>query len=290
MEIARKLWDGTIPLHIVFSHDDVERELYLEIHRISYFPLIYEKLVLYFLRYDTSLSIEKVWLEFDDGHSKVPIQWNIPVGLLYDLLHTSSDSNSIWTLRFMHNNYPSNHILPHANVTHLKTTFMNQIKQSSYVLYGNSKAIMSLSAGKSEELWNSIVKHNWTLYEAISTNDLVKSKNILRVPIKLYISGSPVVIQAPIFPNAKNGVLHTTLKDVLYEHIPTLFCSGITARVIVHGVDISFLLGSEDPPSILELWKLFKNVDNFLNLTIRAPVDNATDEYIANIATTRLVV
>ncbi|CAH2350620.1 autophagy protein 5 [[Candida] railenensis] len=289
MEISKKLWDGTIPLCIIFSHEGVDRELYLEIHRVSYFPLIYEKLVSYFSHYDTGLNIDKIWLEFDDGQSKVPIQWNIPSGLLYDLLHTTSGNNSIWTLRLVHNNYPSKHILPHANVTHLKTTYMNQIKQSSYVLYGNSKAIMSLSAGKSEELWNSVVKHNWTLYEAISTNDITKNKNILRVPVKLFISGSPVVIQAPIFPSAKNGVSHTTLKDVLYEHVPTLFHGGITAKVIVHGVDISFLLDSKDSPSILELWKLFKNVDNFLNLIIRAPADSVTDNYLANIATTRIV-
>lgn len=271
-EIQRRVWNGSVPVRIVFRVNSKEVELFLEIRRLSYFTNYFCKVISYFKPHFLELGEAPVWLEFEG----TPIQWQYPIGLLYDLLFLPSQQKSqqllvvpMWTVSLNYRDYPSKHIIPFPNTDYLvfaKNTFINQLKQSSYVLYGNSKLIMGLSPTKSDNFWHSIINSDWNLYESIN-RELVIPAKIQRVPVKIFVSGSSIVIQAPVYPKTEGKL--TGLKDILQENVPTLCNHSVNARAYVHGIDMDYILKRADEiPSILELWKLFKHVDNFLYITI----------------------
>lgn len=266
--IQQKLWDGYIHIRVVLDSpkngDEGPIELVLSVRRLSYFPLYFEEIAQFFARYCPEIIDLPLWLEYDGA----PVQWHLPVGLLYDLLYFPR-TVPCWTVKLHCSEYPRQFILPFQSVdykAHLKLVVMNLLKQSCFVLNGSSRLIMNLNREKSDQLWGAIVQHNWVVHKDINQEIIPITSKIQRIPIKMYLSGTSTMIQSPVYPELLDGGGGAnTLQDVVEASFPQSLIDK--SSIIIQGISLDDLLTAS--PSIVELWSLFKHLDNFLHVTIR---------------------
>ncbi|ODV79495.1 uncharacterized protein CANTADRAFT_52408 [Suhomyces tanzawaensis NRRL Y-17324] len=271
IEVKESVWNGLVNVRIVFRSAGGPVQYLARVYRQSYFAVEFAALVEYFGRHDKAVATQPVWLEYES----VPIKWNLPVGVLHDYLHLPVRTTSaVWTLTLRCDQYPRDHIIPFIYTTgsgtvdyarSLQETVVNLLKQSSFVLNGNAKVIMALGEADSNAWWHAIVAHNLYQYERVA-RIVMPSLKFQRVPVKVYVCGSTEVIQAPIYPTSASGAA-VSLGAVLSEVLPSLFAQGTFARPYIQGLDMTAWVNNPDC-GILDLWKAFKHLDNFLYITV----------------------
>lgn len=261
--IKNRTWNGSVNIRIV-----VEGAEYLLLaHRNLYFPLYFPAIV-QFVSSVLGKDIRNVWLQYED----VPLKWNLPVGVLYDLLYlpTHLDGGN-WTLVLRYETFsetfPNDDIIPFKSIggsvdyeSLLNEIFINHLKQSCYVMNGNSRAVMNLSEGDTKSLWAAILKHDYGVYTSIIKKILPKT--LQRVPIKLYLAGSSTLIQAPVFPT-KDLEKQTTLRDVLRQWLPDM-PENNNLKAYIQGINVDVLY---DVP-IIDVWSTFCHLDCFLYIVV----------------------
>lgn len=274
--IKDKVWNGAVNVRVEFG----ESHFLLLAYRLLYFPLYYSQIVQFFSDITgTNLAATPVWLEYEN----VPLKWNLPVGVLYDLLYLLGhmDPRGPWVLELKHHSpstpYPSDQIIPFGNeagvTLYEKTTCQvvtNHLKQSCYVLNGNSRAMVNLSESNSRALWDSIRTHDYSVFHNIIAhmNPKMVSNNpnpeaaFNKVPIKVYLAGSSTLIQVPVTVSENDHP--RTLESVLLTCLPSVFVSSTVGRALIHGINVDLLF---DHP-ILEVWQTFRHLDNFLYITV----------------------
>lgn len=277
IEIKDKLWNGSINVRILMGDDNIKdpKEFLITVYRNSYFPIYFPSVITYFQKYNEKIKYMPVWLEYET----VPIKWNLPIGVLYDLLHLSSivqnreDSSWTLTLRFS-DDYPTDQVIPftYTDVDNsinynklLKEVIVNQLKQSCFVINGNSKPIMNLSEKDSDELWNSIRIHNLKSFNQINKKIIPIQKKFQKLPVKIYIPGSATIIHAPIYPYSDSGEA-VLLRDILEEYLPDLMSSNneTLGSIYIHGINVETIINKD----IIDVWELFKHLDNFLYIIV----------------------
>lgn len=270
MTVHQSVWNGHINVKVVYK----DSAFLLYVHRNSYFPLHYPVIAKFFSALaPTDLTSTPLWLEHED----VPIKWNLPVGVLYDLLYLPANKHKRhqWTLYLKFDTpsllYPSNDIIPFSitsksidYVSMLSQVIVNQLKQSTFVMNGNARAMMSLSEDDSRTLWKAIADHDYGSFHAVAKKLHSRGQQIQRIPVKLYIAGTSTMIQAPISPGTSENP--TTMNDLLHKWAPSIFdnSSALTSTPIIHGVDA---LAIADEP-LLKIWSTFRHLDNFLYVVV----------------------
>lgn len=277
IEIKDKLWNGSINVRILLESDNTEepKELLITVYRNSYFPIYFPSVISYFQQYNERITKLPVWLEYET----VPIKWNLPIGVLFDLLHLPSiiqhRENSSWTLILRcSSGYPADQVIPFIynepddsiNYSRLlKEVVVNQLKQSCFVINGNSKPIMNLSERDSDDMWNAIRTHNLKSFYQINKKIIPPRKKFQKLPVKIYIPGSSTIVQAPIHPYLEDGE-PVPFKNILEKYIPDLMrdSDGKVGKIYIHGVNVDSLFDND----MIDVWELFKHLDNFLYIVV----------------------
>ena len=272
--VAEKVWNGLIHVRIFYE----SLEYLLDAKRILYFPVYYPRIIDYFHAASGSgsgnLRSNPVWLEYED----VPIKWNLPIGLLYDLLYLPSKSNksevSTWNLQLRvasnETPYPSQHIIPFPSngdcvgyEKMLNQVFINSLKQACYVANGNARSVMNLSEDDTYALWRAMAKHDMGVFSSVRNKVNLPLRGARqRVPVKLYVAGSASLLQAPVWSQDENA-METTLVRAVSQHISGI-SPGNLPHLYIHGINVDVL---HDEP-ILEVWDRFRFLDNFLYIVI----------------------
>ncbi|KAK9465440.1 autophagy protein Apg5-domain-containing protein [Lipomyces arxii] len=295
--LRQKIWDGVIPVEITLAPDDCSDlnsvdVLYLNVHRLSYFPIYFSKFALYFkpfLRDFGAVSSSEWWLEFEG----VPLKWNWPIGLLYDLLtglnpnpwdeDTSSgfgqgsekdndDQNKEelnwhlpWSLILHYSHYPTDVLLRLTDLQDVKDHWVNRLKEVDYLRRGNSNTVMNLSKADSDAIWYGVEQHDFDKFWSINSKILPSDPMSLRnVPIKVYLPSCNKVLQALVPPLAARNEVHT-LGTALNLHLPELFPSRRTcifSRPVLHGVNLSLAV------PLVELLYECMYTDGYLHICI----------------------
>lgn len=268
MSLHQSVWDGQINVKIVYE----DTEFLLYIHRNAYFPLHYTDIANYFDSVvSADLTKSPIWLEHED----VPLKWNLPAGVLYDLLYLpAAEKRNEWVLQLRFDSpelpYPSTDIIPFSvsedsidYSSMLSQVVVNQLKQSTFVMNGNAKAMMTLSEDDSRFLWKAIALHDYNGFHSIAKKLHPRGQLIQRVPVKVYVAGTPVMIQAPIAPLENSKA--TTLDDLLQKWAPQLFTKSLLNAIpVIHGV-VALVLADE---LLLKIWSTFRHLDNFLYIVV----------------------
>ncbi|GEQ68516.1 hypothetical protein JCM33374_g2184 [Metschnikowia sp. JCM 33374] len=285
--VTARVWNGSVHVRIVYENTD----FLLDAKRVAYFASYFSQMADFF-RIATGvqyLPTQPVWLEYED----VPLKWNLPIGLLYDLLYlpsgpisSSSSSSSLPSSAYKHpwklvlkvscaeTPYPSHSIIPFDSAGHkpvdynkmLNRVLINSLKQSCYVLNGNSRAVLGLSDDDTRGLCRSMATHDLTVYTSISKKLVAAPKTgRQRIPLKLYIAGSDILLQAPVWTKDDAGndstlsqVIKHQLAEVSTDNMPSFPC------VYIHGINVDVLL---DEP-VLHLWMRLRYMDNFLYVVL----------------------
>lgn len=268
---------------------------------MSYLPFLLQRLRTFFAPWliDPEVPAHHGWFSYED----VPLKWQCPFGLLFDLLsgnepatfedtheaqegsprraQSSAQSVIPWRLVLHFKDWPSEQLIPlDAELKPLHDTYINSVKEADYLRNGTAKAIMSLSMDDSTKLWNGVKDHDSTAFHAINRKLLSPASGDTHrhVPLKLYLPraaepnsaaeqphGVLRVIQAPVAPMTSTKDPQT-LGKALHCLLPTVFPSRrsyIHAQAILHGAVV--------PPGAL-LQELSYNAaycDGFLHIAIK---------------------
>ncbi|XP_064145389.1 autophagy protein 5 isoform X4 [Loxodonta africana] len=89
-DVLRDVWFGRIPTCFTLYQDEItEREAepyYLLLPRVSYLTLVTDKVKKHFQKVMRQEDISEIWFEYEG----TPLKWHYPIGLLFDLLASSS--------------------------------------------------------------------------------------------------------------------------------------------------------------------------------------------------------
>ncbi|KAK9450471.1 autophagy protein Apg5-domain-containing protein [Limtongia smithiae] len=254
-DLRHRIWYGVVPMQIVLapdectSFDNVE-PFYINVPRISYIPLHFASITGYFRPYLRSSEFaESVewWLDFEG----VPLRWNWPVGLLYDLYtgldptqaeNLDYDSHLPWTVVLHHSNFPIDTLLRLRSLQDVTDHWVNSVKEADFIRRGNANTVMNLSKADSNDMWAGVEGHDfdkfWTVARKLLPSDPLSLRHI---PIKIYLPSSNKVLQSVVSPSLSPREPHT-LGTALHTHLPELFPSRRTcllARPLLHGVVLS---------------------------------------------------
>lgn len=256
--VLEQVWNGTINLRIEFG-DNV---YLLCAYRLSYFPVYYEQILGHFGAV-ANLAPEAVWLQ----HGSVPLQWNMPIGLLHDIHHVPSVAprNSdphCWVLQLKSSaaeNWPASLIpvgSPPTYLQALKHSLINSLKQSCYVVHGNSRLVLSLSEQDTRDLMEAISTHDYSNYRRVTRAFASKGDNY-RIPIRVYHAGSSVPHQLPIPKTLHSDAseLTSTLSTLCKEF-------GLQGKLFIQGVQLQDMQAA----SLADLWAVMRHLDGFLNV------------------------
>ncbi|ODV94707.1 hypothetical protein PACTADRAFT_50568 [Pachysolen tannophilus NRRL Y-2460] len=275
--IRDKLWSGSINIKLKLNPKDSKNQAdihyyYLSINRNQYLYSRLIEIVLYFksnlLIPEWCKNLQQFWFETTDEN--IPVKWNYPIGLSYDLLNLHNKRQQHWELTMNCRNYPKEYIIPiyhdSFNLDFLENYWINQLKQACYVINGSSKLVMNLSKDDVIRLWQSVLDHDYTAFNLITSKFINETQfGFRRIPIRIYLPSnvSDKVLQPLIKPTNEEGESSITIGAMLANILPELFSSGYKfAYPLSHGVLIP------QDATILDIFKLFMYIDGFLHIKI----------------------
>lgn len=269
-KIRNLVWNGTLNVQIQLDDkilinglSSVHKLLNLRFPRDSYLT-IYLGLVLQrikdVVKFDIIDRESHFWFEYEGN----PLQWNIPIGTLYDTVQGTNleklDENvlNIWKIRLCYGETIPSTVIPMiSGVDQIQKYWMHQWKQASFTMNGSSKQVMSLTRSDSKLFWDSIINRNIDDFERI--RKIVTSRTVRRIPVIFHYSNK--VLQ-PVVNNDKA----LSLKDLAIDLFPEL--SGedglFTGKLISNG--ISILPGD----NISDLYTQLLSFDGFLHIVVKA--------------------
>lgn len=217
------------------------------------------------------------WLEFDG----VPLRWNYPVGLLLDQLvpqlgaqgapqgaqgapqEAQGAPQGCWHLTLRHRSYPEGYVLPLQSLEDVRAHWLNQLKESCYVLNGTAKPVMQLSTSDTALLWDSVLRHDLHDFWSVFGKLLPGPGRAKHIPTRFYFTVSDKVIDLPIGDAHDTDTV--TVGEVLHGFFPDLFGSPHAhqdPKPLVHGI----VVPTEAP--LLQLYRECVYIDGFLHITI----------------------
>ncbi|KAI4299660.1 hypothetical protein L6164_033096 [Bauhinia variegata] len=166
-EAQKYVWEGAIPLQIHLHESEVTTvppppPAPILAPRIGYLPLLVSLVKPHF---SSALppGVDTVWFEYKG----LPLKWYIPTGVLFDLL--CMEPERPWNLTVHFRGYPSNILLPCEGEDSVKWSFINSLKEASYIINGNCKNVMNMSQPDQVELWHSVLNCNLESYQRVSS-------------------------------------------------------------------------------------------------------------------------
>ncbi|XP_048328835.2 autophagy protein 5 isoform X1 [Ziziphus jujuba] len=167
MEALKYVWEGSIPLQIHIHESEVTTvpappPALILAPRIGYLPLLASRIKPYFSG-TLPPGVDTIWFEYNG----LPLKWYIPTGVLFDLLCAQPERP--WNLTVHFRGYPGNILIPCEGEDSVKWSFINSLKEASYIISGNCKNVMNMSQPDQEELWRSVLNGNLDGYLRVSS-------------------------------------------------------------------------------------------------------------------------
>ncbi|KAK1297569.1 Autophagy protein 5 [Acorus calamus] len=166
-EAVKYVWEGAVPLQIHLHESEVTTSpppppSFVLAPRVGYLPLLVPLIKPHFHGM-LPPGVDTVWFDYNG----LPLKWNIPTGVLFDLLCVEPERP--WNLTVHFRGYPGEILIPCESEDSVKWSFINSLKEAVYIINGNSKTVMNMSQADHLELWRSIVKGNMESYLHVSS-------------------------------------------------------------------------------------------------------------------------
>lgn len=138
------------------------KSLWLSPRRLSYLSLELSRILL-IASSKKDPKQQELWVV--DAHSGVPVKWQHPVGLLYDVClsrNGQAQGQGVWELALVEKR-PSVDALPlplavdsSSHDAILQPLYISSLKESDYSRHGSVKRVLSLPKEDQEALWTSV--------------------------------------------------------------------------------------------------------------------------------------
>lgn len=208
-EVLREIWHGQLPLCFKLHPDDVSgmhrpEPYYMMASRVTYFPLVLDRVVKYFNRFldQNKQVVTDMWLDYDGQ----PLKWQHPIGLSWDLFGSSYDLP--WRLILHFSNFPTQELVRCNTKSSIETNFMSCIKEAD-TLKHKGAVMKNLLKKDHNQLWSSLVNDKFDQFWSINKKLMDRTDNELfrSIPFRLYFPDytfvqkvvKPCTIETPIF-------------------------------------------------------------------------------------------
>ncbi|CAH8630879.1 unnamed protein product [Schistosoma bovis] len=202
--ILKRVWEGKVPACFTLAQEDLAHEdhapppIYMFLPRVSYFPLVTEKVIRQFsqfsecalktaskdmtsetrgkleheMQYTQSDQIDtfkqhplihEFWLEY--AHQ--PLKWHYPIGLVFDMCADTVDIP--WKITVHFSNYPTDLLLsPPVSRLAVEAHFLSMIKEAD-ALKHRSYVINQMQARDHRQLWNGLLHFRYDQFWSINS-------------------------------------------------------------------------------------------------------------------------
>ena len=115
---------------------------------------------------------DELWLEYDG----IPLKWNIPIGVLFDLLCPSSAAGGgggvggapalalPWHLVVHFQSFPAKKLARCKTLFTVRQHFINTWKESSYLRFASNKVAQTCSPAEHQRLWDALINLREDVY------------------------------------------------------------------------------------------------------------------------------
>lgn len=264
IENLRAVWDGKIPVCFTLATDEVftveqPEPMFLMLHRLSYLPLVTEKVNRHFVRYVDPDNHSEMWLE-DEGQ---PLKWHNPIGVLFDM--AEAESRLPWTITVHFQRFPEDELFHCSSKEVVESYFMSMVKEADCLKH-NSKIINNMQKRDHKQLWLGLQNAKFDQFWSVNRKLMEHNEGELfrHIPFRIHW-GDLHFIQKLIKPVSTEGnalTLGDLLRESVPEVLPTKDGDKSSHRVVIHGC----VLPLEVPLQWLS--EHLSHPDNFLHICI----------------------
>ncbi|XP_063709568.1 autophagy protein 5 [Culicoides brevitarsis] len=265
-EVLREIWDGNIPVCFQLDPDEEglqkSESFYLMIPRLSYFPIVTEKVKKHFLRFvPNEYQDNEMWLSYNG----TPLKWHYPIGVLFDLFNVGEDSTLPWALTVHFTKFPDDVIFRCPNRETVEAHFMASLKEAD-VLKHRGTVMQNMQKKDHTQLWLGLVNDKFDQFWAVNRRLMEQGSDqegdFKHIPIRCYNEDGTYrqKLVTPISTSAENGAgQKRTVQDLLNE-FSTPVRKAVSAKT--HGITLP-----EDTP-LQWLSEHMSYPDNFLHICL----------------------
>ncbi|KAL4084801.1 hypothetical protein QTP88_027703 [Uroleucon formosanum] len=260
-EILHYLWNGKLPVCFQLDEQEIHgiqnpEPFYLMVPRMSYFPLVCDKVKKHFVKHvDPEKQEMEMWLEFKN----IPLKWNNPIGVLYDLFTINDKQVDLpWKITVHFDNFPEDQLLRCSCRESVESNFMSSMKEAD-MLKHRSQVFSTMQRHQHNQLWTGLLNDKFDQFWSENKKLMEPSEGsyFKHIPIHFYRSGSSVMTQTLVKPVSDDGN-HITLGELIKLNYPSLD----NPKIFTHGICIPH----ETP--IQWMSEHMSYLDNFLHLVI----------------------
>ncbi|KAF5286907.1 hypothetical protein FQA39_LY00440, partial [Lamprigera yunnana] len=203
-EILREIWEGKLPVCFKLDSSEVydlqqPEPFFLMVPRLSYFPLVIDKVRKHFSRYvDNEKQEQEMWLEYNGQ----PLKWHFPIGVIFDL-YVGSDIQLPWNITVHFDKFPESQIFREI----VEAYFMACIKEADFLKH-RGQVVSSMQKKDHNQLWVGLQNDKFDQFWAVNRKlmeALSDQEHFKYIPFRLYIDDG--YRQKLIKPVAEDGKL-----------------------------------------------------------------------------------
>ncbi|XP_015786427.1 autophagy protein 5 [Tetranychus urticae] len=262
-ELLREIWFAKIPVCFHLASEEIVNfqkpdPYYLMCPRITYFPLVLDKVVKYFSRFVDSSKQQgiDIWIEYEGN----PVKWHYPIGLSWDLI--CDEASLPWNLIIHFDNFPDDELVRCNSRALVQSMFMSTIKEAD-ALKHRSQIISAMQKKEHNQLWHGLQEEKFEQFWAVNVKLMEHTNNepFRCIPFRFYQLNQPY-IQRLFKPLSENGTPNT-LGDLVRQVFPSsIEDDNEKLTVLTHGIQPPF----ETP--IHWMSEHLSYPDNFLHLCV----------------------
>ena len=235
-EILREVWEGRLPVCFNISPDEITtvdqpEACYLLVSRMSYFPLVTDKVFRHFQKASNQDDIDEMWLE-SNGQ---PLKWHYPIGVLYDLF---AGKIIPWNVTLHFKKFPEKEIIKCHGREAVEATFMSSVKEADSLKH-RSAVMNAMKRNEHKQLWMGLYNDRFDQFWSINKRlmERVNSEPFRNVPIRIY-QNDGAVLQKLFKSTSLKGELHCFV-DFLKACLPHVLDESLEIsvnwKVIIQG-------------------------------------------------------
>jgi len=233
-QASELLFEGKIPAEFSIVESDVTSvkipiPYYALLSRVSYLSLETTEVVNHFKGSVIELD-QSIWFECNGQ----PLKSHLPIGVLYDFF--CKEISLPWRIVIHFRQFPGNKLIRSSTVNDTEKLFSHSLKQSVFLLSGNTRLFTSLSIQKQTDLHQSVSTVDCQLYKDVMEEVLsgVTSSSTRSLPVAIVVSDGRPVIQRPVsvFSEVEKPSMSTVI-----EQAPDTLCIDEEMTEVNNGGD-----------------------------------------------------
>lgn len=219
-EILREIWEGKLPVCFQLDPNEVSElqqpdPFFLMVPRLSYFPLVTDKVRKHFSRYvDSEKQEQDMWLECDGQ----PVKWHFPIGVVCDL-YVGADIQLPWNITVHFDKFPELQIFRFSTKEIVEAHFMACIKEADFLKH-RGQVVSSMQKKDHNQLWVGLQNDKFDQFWAVNRKLMEApsdQENFRYIPFRLYMDdGYKQKLIKPITDDGRRK----TLQDLITETLP----------------------------------------------------------------------